>query len=169
MSAADDGTIREASTDGAHANAAAEQQWDNNTTAGEASASMEESNLDDSFEMVPRNPSETEAVHEPAQPQSTNSWADDATAAAAETSAPEPAVPAVADDGFHEVPGRGPRGGHRGQGEGRGRVGRGGRGGFRGDGRGRGRGRGDGHRGGPRGGPRGGQGNAAGANGPVRS
>lgn len=151
----EDSVIPSASVDAGAANQAAEQQWDN--TAATTGATAEESTLDESFEMVPRNPSETEAEHEPAPPQSTNSWADDATAAA-EASAPVQAVPA-SDDGFQQIPTRGPRGGHRGHGEGRGGRGGRGRGGARGDGRGRGRGgyRGDGSRG--RGGPRGGSNN----------
>ncbi|KAL1306475.1 hypothetical protein AAFC00_005171 [Neodothiora populina] len=151
----DEGAAKEATVDDASANLAAQQQWDNSKNATGGGALAEDS-LDESFEMVARDPSETEAVHDPALPQSTNSWADDATAAA-QTNAPANATPTNGDDGFHEVERKGGRGGHRGHGEGRGRGGRG-RGGFRGDGRGRGRGgfRGDGQRGHGRGGPRGG-------------
>ncbi|KAH7031946.1 hypothetical protein B0J12DRAFT_704034 [Macrophomina phaseolina] len=119
--------------------------------------------LAESFEMVPRDPAETEAVHEPAPAASTQSWAEDASAAAATPAAAEPtpaaaeSAPATNGDGFQEVPstrggrGRGNfqgerRGGYRGRGpRGEGR----GRGGYRGD-------RGDGYRG--RGGFRGGRG-----------
>ncbi|GAB7352983.1 hypothetical protein MBLNU459_g3549t1 [Dothideomycetes sp. NU459] len=152
------------STGDAMANQAAESAWDNNgTTAGTEEA------LGESFEMIPRDPSEVENPHEPAMQTSTNSWADETNAAAAATSSTqeptnsngawaEPAARAAAtpaDDGFHEVERRG-RGGHRGDGQHRGRGrGRGGhrggeqrgRGGFRGERRGggeggRGRGRG---------------------------
>ncbi|KAL1601511.1 hypothetical protein SLS60_006426 [Paraconiothyrium brasiliense] len=103
--------------------------------------------LAESFEIVPRDPAETETPAAPAAVNLTQSWADD-------TPDATQAAPAAANDGFHEVHhnrGRG-RGGH--QGEGRGGFGGRGRGGPRGDfrGRGRGRGRGDGFRGGPRGG-----------------
>lgn len=128
------------------ANAAAEAQWDKQATGGDDP-------LSESFEMVPRDPAETENPHATAVPTSTQSWADDT---------PEPAaapVPTPANDGFSEVHhsrgGRG-RGGHPG-GERGGYRGRG-RGGPRGDFRGgRGRGRGDfrGPRGGFRGPPRG--------------
>lgn len=156
------------------ANQAAESAWDNNgATAGT------EENLGGSFEMVPRDPSETENPHEPAMQTSTNSWADESNDAAAalsstQTSTPQPnsnsawaepaegAAATPADDGFHEVERRG-RGGHRGDGQqrgrGRGRGGRGGehrgRGGFRGERRGGGEGgRGRG-RGAPQGAPQG--------------
>jgi hypothetical protein len=134
------------------ANAAAEAQWDKQAAGGDDP-------LSESFEMVPRDPAETENPHVGAPVTSTQSWADDT---------PEPqAVPGAASggDGFHEVHhtrgGRG-RGGPMGEGRGgfRGR-GRGGpRGDFRGDFRGRGRGRGEfrGPRGGFRGAPRGGGG-----------
>lgn len=146
-----------------------------------------EESLDESFEMVPRDPTETETPHEPAMQNSTTSWADDAAAAAepsvpviSQSSTPKPQSAAVntasapADDGFLEVERK--RGGHRGgrgDGEGRGRGrGRGGyrgerggdrgRGGFRGERRGGGEGRGRGGRGGQ---PRGAGANAgAGAN-----
>jgi hypothetical protein len=131
------------------ANAAAEEQWDKQATGGDDP-------LSESFEMVPRDPAETENPHVAAPVTSTQSWADDT---------PEPqATPGAATggDGFHEVThhnrgGRG-RGGHQGEGRGgfRGR-GRGGpRGDFRG-GRGRGRGEFRGGRGGFRGAPRGGE------------
>lgn len=160
--AEDEQGVSQASVDQAGANDAAQKQWDNHnpTSAGGAA----EEGLDESFEMVSRNPEELESVPEPAQSGSTNSWADDVTAAAAQDSTPT-AVPTLTngDDGFHEVERRGGRGGHRGAGEARGRGGRGGRGPFRGEGRaegrgGRGRGgfRGDGQRGRGRGGPRGG-------------
>ncbi|KAH7073673.1 hypothetical protein BKA63DRAFT_514590 [Paraphoma chrysanthemicola] len=130
------------------ANAAAEEQWDKQAAGGDDP-------LSESFEMIPRDPAETENQHATAPVTSTQSWADDT---------PEPqATPGAASggDGFHEVHhsrgGRG-RGGHQGEGRGgyRGR----GRGGPRGDFRGgRGRGRGDfrGPRGGFRGAPRGGE------------
>ncbi|KAF2033528.1 hypothetical protein EK21DRAFT_58425 [Setomelanomma holmii] len=136
------------STEPGTGNAAAEEQWDKQATGGDDP-------LSESFEMIPRDPAETENQHVTAPVTSTQSWADDT---------PEPqATPGAAPsgDGFHEVHhsrgGRG-RGGHQGEGRGgfRGR----GRGGPRGDFRGRGRGRGD-FRGGPRGGfrgaPRGGE------------
>ncbi|KAL5118805.1 hypothetical protein ACEQ8H_003308 [Pleosporales sp. CAS-2024a] len=132
------------------ANAAAEAQWDKQATGGDDP-------LSESFEMIPRDPAETENAHATAPVTSTQSWADDA---------PEPHVTtgaaAAGGDGFHEVHhnrgGRG-RGGHQGEGRGgfRGR-GRGGpRGDFRGRGRGRGEFRGRGDRGGFRGPPRGGE------------
>jgi hypothetical protein len=131
------------------ANAAAEEQWDKQATGGDDP-------LSESFEMVPRDPAETENPHVAAPVTSTQSWADDT---------PEPQTTsgaATGGDGFHEVThhnrgGRG-RGGHQGEGRGgfRGR-GRGGpRGDFRG-GRGRGRGEFRGGRGGFRGAPRGGE------------
>jgi hypothetical protein len=135
------------------ANAAAEAQWDKQAAGGDDP-------LSESFEMVPRDPAETENPHTTAPVTSTQSWADDT---------PEPQATTGAapsgGDGFHEVHhnrdgrGRG-RGGHQGEGRGgfRGR----GRGGPRGDFRGgRGRGRGEfrgefrGGRGGFRGAPRG--------------
>jgi len=109
--------------------------------------------MTESFEIVPRDPAETETPAAPAAVNTTQSWADDTpdVALAASTATGN-------NDGFHEVQhnrGRG-RGGHQGEGRGGYR----GRGGQRGDfrGRGRGRGRGDGHRGGPRGGFRGNRG-----------
>lgn len=100
--------------------------------------------LAESFEIVPRDPAETETPAAPAAVNLTQSWADDTPDAAPAAAAP--------NDGFHEVPHRGRgRGGFQGEGRGGFR----GRGGPRGDGfrgRGRGRGRGDGFRGGPRGG-----------------
>ena len=127
------------------ANAAAEAQWDKQATASDDP-------LSESFEMIPRDPAETETPHATAPVTSTQSWADDT---------PEPAAtpaPAAGNDGFSEVHhnrgGRG-RGGHSGGDRGyRGR----GRGGPRGDyrgGRGRGRGEFRGSRGGFRGPPRG--------------
>ncbi|KAF2688842.1 hypothetical protein K458DRAFT_293793 [Lentithecium fluviatile CBS 122367] len=117
--------------------------------------------LAESFEMVPRDPTEVETPASSAPINSTTSWADDHPEPAAQPVAS--GAPANGNDGFHEVHhnrgGRG-RGGH--QGEGRGSYrGRGGPRGDRGRGRGGGRGRGDGFRGGPRGGgyrggPRGG-------------
>jgi len=97
------------------ANAAAEAQWDKPATGGDDP-------LSESFEIVPRDPAETETPHAAAPVTSTQSWADDT---------PEPqAAGASSNDGFHEVHhnrgGRG-RGGHQGEG----------RGGFRGRGRGR--------------------------------
>lgn len=129
------------------ANAAAQAQWDKQQTGSDDP-------LTESFEMVPRDPAETETPHAAAAPNSTQSWADDT---------PEqgstPAGPAAANDGFSEVHhsrggrgrgghGGGDRGGYRGRGRG------GPRGEFRG-GRGRGRGEFRGGRGGFRGGPRG--------------
>lgn len=135
-----------ANIDAGAANAAAEEQWDRQPTGSDDP-------LAESFEMVPRDPTETESPAAPAPVNATQSWADDA---------PEPAsattpTPANANDGFHEVHhsrgGRG-RGGHQGEARG-GFRGRGPRGDHRGGGRGRGRGdfRGRG-RGGFRGGPR---------------
>ncbi|KAH4353469.1 hypothetical protein HBH98_006090 [Parastagonospora nodorum] len=131
------------------ANAAAEAQWDKQPAGSDDP-------LTESFEMVPRDPAETENPHVAAPVTSTQSWADDTPEPQATTGASAPG------DGFHEVHhnrgGRG-RGGHQGEGRGgfRGR----GRGGPRGDFRGRGRGRGDfrgrGDRGGFRGAPRGGE------------
>ena len=102
-----------------------------------------------SYEMVPRDPAETEKPATTAPVNATSSWADEPVDAQA--------APANANDGFQEVQNsRGGRG--RGQHQGEGRGGYRGRGGPRGGGRGgRGRGRGDGgFRGGPRGGFRGG-------------
>ncbi|RYO31537.1 hypothetical protein AA0111_g4757 [Alternaria arborescens] len=132
------------------ANAAAEAQWDKQPTGGDDP-------LTESFEMVPRDPAETETPHAGAAVTSTQSWADDTPEPSA-----APAAPTPADDGFSQVqhsrggrgrgghPG-GERGGYRGRGRGgprgdfRGGRGRGGRGGFRGG------------RGGFRGAPRGGE------------
>ena len=129
------------------ANAAAQAQWDKQQTGSDDP-------LTESFEIVPRDPAETETPHAAAAPNSTQSWADDT---------PEqgsaPTGPAAANDGFSEVHhsrggrgrgghGGGDRGGYRGRGRG------GPRGEFRG-GRGRGRGEFRGGRGGFRGGPRG--------------
>ena len=132
---------------GDSANAAAQAQWDKQPTGSDDP-------LTESFEMVPRDPAETETPHVPAAANSTQSWADDAPE---QSSAP--AGPAAGNDGFSEVHhnrgGRG-RGGHAGGDRGgyRGR-GRGGpRGEFRG-GRGRGRGEFRGGRGGFRGAARG--------------
>ncbi|CAD0092941.1 unnamed protein product [Aureobasidium vineae] len=145
-----DDQIAEASVDDGSANKSAETQWDN----AAATAGTEEQ-LDDSFEMVPRPADETEAVHEPAQPQSTSSWADQtsanatATEAAAENNNTTTNGLASTDaEGYQSVERRGGRGG-QGRG-GRGRGGRGGpRGGHRGSFRGgRGDGRGRGGRGG---------------------
>ncbi|KAL6707087.1 hypothetical protein ACN47E_004839 [Coniothyrium glycines] len=133
----------------AAANAAAEAQWDKPATGGG------DDPLSESFEIIPRDPAETETPHAAAPVTSTQSWADDT---------PEPVAaqtPAAANDGFSEVHhnrgGRG-RGGHpggdRGGYRGRGRGGP--RGDFRG-GRGRGRGEFRGSRGGFRGPPRGGE------------
>lgn len=134
--------IAEASTGDASANQSAEAQWDT-PTANDASQEQ----LDESFEMVPRPAAETEAIHEPAQPQSTNSWADQdgasanavATEAATENSTATNGLSTDAE-GYQSVERRAGRGGARGRG-GRGRNGYRGRGGRgRGDGRGRGRG-----------------------------
>lgn len=131
-----------ASTDAGAANAAAESQWDNKP--------QDQDPLAESFEMVPRDPTETELPSHPAPVNSTQSWADEIPAEM-ETAAPA----AEPNDGFHEVHHRGGRG--------RGDRGNDSRGGYRGrgrggDGRGRGRGGYRGERGGPRGGFRGGRG-----------
>ncbi|KAF2491755.1 hypothetical protein BU16DRAFT_530194 [Lophium mytilinum] len=134
------------SIDAGAANAAADEQWDK-----QASAASDDP-LTESFEMIPRDPAETESPAVAAPNNSTQSWADDT---------PDAAPAAPGNDGFHEVQHRGRgRGGF--QGEGRGGGGYRGRGGRGGDGRGRGRGRGEGGfrggrgRGGFRGGERGG-------------
>ncbi|CBX90467.1 hypothetical protein IAQ61_001970 [Plenodomus lingam] len=134
------------------ANAAATEHWDKQAAGADDP-------LSESFEMVPRDPTETETPHAAAAVNSTQSWADDAT----ETAAAAAPAPAAQNDGFSEVHhsrgGRG-RGGHP-SGERGGYRGRG-RGGPRGDFGGRGRGgRGRGGefrgRGGFRGPPRGGE------------
>ncbi|KAL1607495.1 hypothetical protein SLS59_002463 [Nothophoma quercina] len=135
------------STEPQAANAAAAAQWDKQ-------AGGQDEPLSEPFEIIPRDPAETETPHETAPVTSTQSWADD-------TPEPAAAAPAPANDGFSEVQhnrgGRGRGGQHQGEGRGgyRGR----GRGGPRGGSefRGRGRGRGDfrGGRGGFRGAPRG--------------
>jgi hypothetical protein len=131
------------------ANAAAEAQWDQQATGGDDP-------LTESFEIVPRDPAETETPHVGAAVNSTQSWADDTPEPSA-----APAAPASGNDGFSEVHhnrgGRG-RGGHPGGdfrgGRGRGRGGP--RGDFRGGRGGRGRGEFRGGRGSFRGGaPRG--------------
>jgi len=135
-----------ASSIGGGANAAAEAQWDKQATGGD-------NPLTESFEMIPRDPAETETPHVAAAVTSTQSWADD-------TPDPStaPAAPVSGNDGFSEVThnrggrGRGHPGGDRGGYRGRGRGGP--RGEFRG-GRGRGRGEFRGQRGGYRGPPRG--------------
>lgn len=108
--------------------------------------------LAESFEIVPRDPAETETPASAAPLNSVQSWADDTPDPTTATTTS--AASTNGNDGFHEVHhnrgGRG-RGGHQGEGRG-GYRGRGGpRGDYRGRGRG-GRGRGDGFRGGPRGG-----------------
>ncbi|KAF2118906.1 hypothetical protein BDV96DRAFT_596714 [Lophiotrema nucula] len=117
------------------ANAAAEEQWDKQPSGSDDP-------LAESFEIVPRDPAETESPHTTAAVNSVQSWADDATEQAAEA-APVPKT----ENGFQEVHhnrgGRG-RGGFEGRGGG-GYRGRGGRGEHRGRG---GRGRGEGFRGG---------------------
>ncbi|KAF2836894.1 hypothetical protein M501DRAFT_938578 [Patellaria atrata CBS 101060] len=147
-----------ASIDSAAANSAAEDQWDNK-------ASASDDPLAESYEIIPRNPSETETGGVPAPSTSIQSWADETSDMAQSTSEPTATLPSNGNDGFHEVHhnrgGRargGPQGEHRGgyrgrggpRGEGRGRGGfrgdRGGEGGYRGRGRGGyrgGRGRGD--------------------------
>ncbi|KAF2261657.1 hypothetical protein CC78DRAFT_583467 [Lojkania enalia] len=123
------------SVDTGAANAAAEEQWDEKHPAGS------DDTLTESFEMVPRDPTETETPAVTAPNNSTASWADDTHEAA------PAATPALASGNgeFQEVHhnrgGRGrsgPQGGYRGRG-GRGRsrgdFGRG-RGEFRGRGRG---------------------------------
>ncbi|PNS14523.1 hypothetical protein CAC42_3809 [Sphaceloma murrayae] len=107
------------------ANLAGGRTWDN------AGPNAGAEDLEESFEMVPRDPAETETPHVPAAVQQTTSWADDVAAEVA-TKEAEAAPAAEKDDGFHEVQSRrGTHRGHRGDGEGRGR-GRG-RGGHRGD------------------------------------
>ncbi|KAF2734003.1 hypothetical protein EJ04DRAFT_437892 [Polyplosphaeria fusca] len=131
------------SVDAGAANAAAEEQWDKQQSGSDDP-------LAESFEMVPRDPAETESPAAVAPISSTQSWADDAAETAAAAASTGTLAPA--NDGFTDVhhnrgrgrgPG-GPRGGRGGpRGEYRGRGGRGGRGGgFRGD-----RGRGGGFRG----------------------
>jgi hypothetical protein len=133
-------SIAEASIDDGSANKSAETQWDN-----AAATAGNDEQLDDSFEMVPRPADETEAVHEPAQPQSTSSWADQtsanatATEAAADNNNITNGIASTDAEGYQSVERRGGRGG-----QGRGGRGRGGRGGPRGGARGSFRGRGDG-------------------------
>lgn len=134
-------------------NAAAET-WNNegssnDNTATPSNGASEEA-LDESFEMVPRNPTEAEHAPEPAAQTMTDSWAHDVNKASA---------PRRSEGEFHQVDrrGGGSRGGSaHGQGRGRGRGGRGGRGGPRGGGEGGRGGRGTGSGGRGRGGPRGG-------------
>ncbi|KAF2219276.1 hypothetical protein BDZ85DRAFT_181362, partial [Elsinoe ampelina] len=116
-----------------NANKAAGRTWDNDGPDAGAE------NIEDSYEIVPRDPAETETPHVPAAVQQTSSWADDV---AAEVASKEATPTAEKEDGFREVPSR--RGGNKQQPQ-RGE----------GDNRGRGRGRG-GYRGGNRGGERGG-------------
>lgn len=164
MLASVDASTAEASIGVDAGNAVAEEQWDAKIPGSSDDA------LAESYEMVPRSPTETEPPHQmppPSNTQTTGSWADDAAAATAESSwaednqavpgadakpAPPNAVVGVATndaaaDGFqavhHGSRGRGPRGAFRGDFRGRGRGDGRGRGGVRGDGRGRGRGRGD--------------------------
>ncbi|KAL1636926.1 hypothetical protein SLS56_001023 [Neofusicoccum ribis] len=141
--AAESSAVPSASVDDTAANAAGADQWDTKVPGSDDP-------LAESFEMVPRDPTETEAVHEPAPAASTQSWAEDTSTAAAAVAA-EPA-PAPNGDGFQEVPTtRGGRG--RGNYQGERRGGFRGRGGLRGEGRGRGGFRGEGRgRGGFRGG-----------------
>lgn len=140
-----------AAVDTGSANAAATEHWDKQPSSSDDP-------LAESFEIVPRDLTETETPHATAPVSSIQSWADD-TPEALSTSTP---AASNGNDGFHEVVhhNRGGRG--RGGPHGESRGGYRGRGGPRGDhrgGRGRGRGRGDfrgDHRGGPRGGFRGG-------------
>ncbi|KIV99128.1 uncharacterized protein PV09_09160 [Verruconis gallopava] len=118
-------------------NVAAEEQWDAKP-AGESSAGME-----DSYEIVPRPTDEVENKQTtPTAPASTQSWAEEAHAAANNGQA----ASTNGNDGFHEVTHRGPRQhrgwgpGDRGRGRGSGRGNFRGRGGERADFRGRGRG-----------------------------
>ena len=135
------------------ANAAATAQWDKQ-------ASGQDQPLTEPFEIIPRDPAETETPHATAPVTSTQSWADDT---------PEPQAQPPTSDGFSEVQhnrgGRGRGGQHQGEGRGGGGYRGRGRGGPRGGGgefRGRGRGRGDSRgRGGFRGAPRGGEAPAA--------
>ncbi|KAK8248025.1 hypothetical protein HDK77DRAFT_426261 [Phyllosticta capitalensis] len=122
------------SVEDASANAAGAEQWDTKVPVADDP-------LTESFEMVPRNPSETEAIHQPAPATSTQSWAEDTPVPTTETSiAPTGPAPGPNGEGFQEVAhsrgGRG-RGGYQGER---------GRGGYRGRGQGRGRG-GNFHRG----------------------
>ena len=126
-----------ASIDANAGNAAADEHWDNKVAGSDDP-------LAESFEIVPRNPSETET---PIVSAGVQSWADDAANAAAISEPTSATTPNTnGNDGFREVHhGRGGRGrpGDRGGYRGRGRGG-----GYRGD-------RGDGYRGRGRGGFRG--------------
>lgn len=161
-------TVEEHGTSHAQAEGnVAGERWDTTTGA-------EKEGLEDSYEIIPRPNDEVDipaTAPTEAAPQQTSSWADEPAAgnlageswdtkAAGQEAATDAPTNGVADDGFHEVPGRarGGRGGFRsGRGEGEPRGGRGGRGGRgrggphrggRGDGEGRGRGgRGRGPRG----------------------
>ncbi|KAF2878394.1 hypothetical protein BDV95DRAFT_20672 [Massariosphaeria phaeospora] len=137
-----------ASVDTGAANAAAEEQWDKQPSSANDP-------LTESFEMVPRDPAETETAAAVAPVNSVQSWADD-TPEHMPTAAP---TTTNGSDGFHEVQHN--RGRGRGSPQGEGRGGYRGRGGSRGEYRGRGRGRGRGgdfrgSRGGGFRGPRGG-------------
>ncbi|KAF2471367.1 uncharacterized protein BDR25DRAFT_223317 [Lindgomyces ingoldianus] len=130
--AADTPSAPPASSVGAGAaNAAAEEQWDKQPSGSDDP-------LAESFEMVPRDPAETESPAAVAPISSVQSWADEP---------PEPTstttpTSANGNDGFHEVHhNRGGRG--RGGPQGESRGGYRGRAGQRGDYRGRSRGRGD--------------------------
>lgn len=131
-----------ASTGDDAANAAAEAQWD--------SKPADQDPLAESYEMVPRDPTETETPPQPAQVTSTQSWADETT-----TELEASTSTTNGNDGFHEVHHRGGRARGGPQGESRGGFRGRGRGG---EGRGRGRGGPRGERGGSRGGFRGGRG-----------
>jgi hypothetical protein len=128
-----------ASADVGAGNTAADEQWDRTVSASEDP-------LAESFEMVPRDPAETETPSVPAPTTSTQSWAEDTPVEAPVTPAEARGAPVNGSDGFHEV--------HHGRG-GRGRGSFGDRGGHRRGPRGDGRGRGGFHR--PRG-DRGGRG-----------
>lgn len=135
--------------DSGAANAAAAEQWDKQPSSADDP-------LAESFEIVPRDPTETENAAAPAPISSVESWADDTP----EPSATTGSAPANGNDGFSEVHHHHHRGRGRGNFQGDNRGSYRGRGGPRGEGRGRGgrgRGRGD-FRGGPRGGFRGGRG-----------
>lgn len=145
-----------ASAGGEAANAAAEEQW-------ERAVASSEDPMGESFEIIPRDPQETETPHATAPVTSTQSWADDTPIEPVATTPQTIPQAATGGDGFHEVHhnrgGRG-RGGFHDRGAYRGR------GGPRGEGRGRGGFRGGrGDRGGPRGGFRGNRGREAPASG----
>ncbi len=150
----------QATIDSGGANAAAEENWDPKEPGSD--------DMGESYEIIPKDPAETENNAAPATAvSSTQSWADDAPVDPPMIAQPPPTT--NGNDGFHEVHhnrggrGRGGgyseyrgdhRGGYRGRGGPRGEGGPyRGRGGYRGD-----RGGEGGYRGRGRGGPRGGRG-----------